>query len=239
MPFRCLFHLHTRCSFDSILSPAAILARARELHVDVLIVTDHNTIQGSRNVQSLTGGDPPLVVTAAEYQSDKGDIIGLFLKEEIRSHDSRAIIQQIHDQGGLVVLPHPYRAHQLDEDLLAGVDLIESHNSRCSESENARAAELAQKVNRPVLGGADAHCSMELGSAMNEFAAEAPKGETELRHSLLHAPRRIVTQRVSPLCPAYSQMVKAVKTKDPILFLSQAKRITLFLARNAVRENAL
>src|SRR5258708_2922818 len=118
MPLRCLFHVHTRRSFDSILSPRAIIATARKMHVDVLIVTDHNTIQGSEDVKALANGNPLLVVTAAEYQSEKGDIIGLFLKAEISSRHSDAILQEIHAQGGLAVLPHPFKAHALDCSLL-------------------------------------------------------------------------------------------------------------------------
>src|SRR5215472_1515818 len=139
MPFRCLFHVHTRCSFDSLLSPRKIVSRAREMRVDVLIVTDHNTIQGSLDVRALANGNPPIVITAAEYQSEKGDIVGLFLQEEIRSRRSDEIIQQIRAQGGVVVLPHPYKGHKLDDELLAGVDLIETHNARCTDSDNERA----------------------------------------------------------------------------------------------------
>src|SRR5580658_787843 len=227
MPFRCLFHLHTRCSFDSILSPGRIIAKSRELQIDVLIVTDHNTIQGSRHTQILARGNPRIVVTAAEYQSEKGDIIGLFLKEEIRSRISHEIIQEIHSQGGLVVLPHPYKGHLLDDELLAGADLIESYNARCSEDENARAVQLARDWNRPFLAGADAHCSLELGAAVNEFSAVPPADEAALRESLLHASRRISKARVSPLCRPYSQLIKSVKTRDPKLFLYHAKRLAL------------
>lgn len=235
MPFRCLFHIHTRCSFDSILSPAKIIARARQMRIDVLIVTDHNTIQGSRDAQSLAGGRPPMVVTAAEYQSEKGDIIGLFLKEEIRSRRSQEIIQQIHAQGGLVVLPHPYKGHALDEELLEGADLIESYNARCSESDNARAQKLAEESHRPFLAGADAHCSLEIGAAVNEYLVDPPETESQLRVHLLDAPLRISTERVSPLCRPYSQMIKSIKTKDPRLFLYQAKQMALVFARGELR----
>src|SRR5579864_8477711 len=118
MAFRCLFHVHTRCSYDSLLSPKRILVKTREMGVSVLMVTDHDTIQGSLDLRALADGNPPVVVTAAEYHSEKGDIIGLFLKQEIHSRRSTEIIQQIRDQGGLVVLPHPYKAHFLDDELL-------------------------------------------------------------------------------------------------------------------------
>jgi predicted metal-dependent phosphoesterase TrpH len=231
MPFRCLFHVHTHCSFDSLLSPKKILARARELCVDALIVTDHNTIQGSQEVRALGRGYPPLVIIAAEYQSEKGDIIGLFLKEEIRSRSSVEIIQQIRAQGGLVVLPHPYKGHRLDDELVAEMDLVESHNARCSANDNAQATKLARHWSLPILAGADAHCLVELGAAMNEFMGEAPKTELQFRKQLLHAPRRIVTQPSPIFCRPYSQMVKAVKMKDPRLFLYQAKRLALVLAQ--------
>lgn len=231
MSFRCLFHLHTRCSFDSILSPRKILATARAMKCDVLIVTDHNTIQGSLDVQALAGGSSPLVVIAAEYQSEKGDIIGLFLKEDILSHRSGEIIQQIRKQGGIVVLPHPYKAHTLDSELISGVDLIETHNARCSIRENELAAKLAQDWNRPSIAGADAHCSPEIGAALNEFLAEAPLSEADLRENLLRSPRSFVTRATSSIWRPYSQIIKAIKTRNARLFLYQAKRMAMELAR--------
>src|SRR5262249_50681744 len=115
--------------------------------VDVLIVTDHNTLQGSLDIRALAGGRSPLVLCAAEYKSEKGDIIGIFLTEEIRSRDSGEIVEQIHKQGGLAILPHPFKGHKLDDELLAHMDLMETYNGRCSESENAHAGQLAQRWN--------------------------------------------------------------------------------------------
>lgn len=231
MPFRCLFHVHTRCSFDSLLSPAKILAKAREIRTDVLIVTDHNTIQGSLNTRALAPDGSPMVVIAAEYRSEKGDIVGMFLKEEIRSHDSAEIMQQIHAQGGLAVLPHPYKGHTLDDALLSGVDIIETHNARCSPDDNGRAVQLARAWNRLGIAGADAHCLAELSAAVNEFSADLPASETDLRDRLLHAPRQFFTKPSPALCRPYSQMVKAVKTRNPRLFLYQVKRMALTLTQ--------
>jgi predicted metal-dependent phosphoesterase TrpH len=230
MEFRCLFHLHTRHSFDSLLSPHKIVARARELKIDALIVTDHNTLKGSLVTKQASQGNPPLVIAAAEYQSEKGDIIGLFLREEIRSRESNEIIRQIHEQGGLVVLPHPHKGHKLDDQLLSAVDMIEIFNSRCSPEENNRARQLAEKWNLPGIAGADAHCYPELGTALNEYSGTYPENEAELRTLLLHAPRKFITQIASPLWRPYSQLIKAVKTRNADLFLYQTKRLVLALA---------
>jgi|SRR5208282_3293157 len=228
---RCLFHLHTRHSFDSLLSPRKIVARARELKIDALIVTDHNTLKGSLETKRASQGNPPLVILAAEYQSEKGDIIGLFLQKEIQTRESNAIVRQIHEQGGLVVLPHPYKGHKLDDQLLSAVDMVETFNSRCSTEENDRAGQLAEYWKLPGIAGADAHCFPELGSVRNEYSGTCPGNEAELRTLLLNAPRKIVTQRASPLCRPYSQLIKAVKTKNADLFFYQAKRLVLTLAR--------
>lgn len=230
MTYRCLFHVHTRCSFDSLLSPKTIVASARRLGVYALVVTDHNTIQGAVDAQHVAKGNPPVVITAAEYQSEKGDIIGLFLKEEIRSRRSAEIIEQIHKQDGLVVLPHPYKGHILDDGFLGGVDLIETHNARCSESDNQRARELAQQWKRPSIGGADAHCALELNAALNEFLVDPPQKAAEFREHLMSAARRVTSRKAPAVCRPYSQMVKAAKTKNLGLFLYQMKRLALVLA---------
>ena len=234
MPLRCLFHVHTRHSFDSILSPRRIVAKARQMGVGALVITDHNTIEGSLEVRDLAQGNPAVVV-AAEYQSEKGDIIGLFLKQEIRSRRSQEIVAEIHAQGGLVVLPHPYKGHLLDSALLSDVDLIETHNARCSEEDNVRAETLARYWNRPVLAGADAHCWLELGAAFNDFKAPAPANESDLRSILLSSPRKATTRRPPGICRPYSQMVKAAKTGNFRLFLYQARQFGLELTRSPRR----
>jgi len=231
MGFRCLFHLHSRHSFDSILSASRILAKARALQIGALMVTDHDTLGGSLDTKRLSQGNPAFVVLAAEYKSEKGDIIGLFLKEEIRSRESDVIVRQIHEQGGLVVLPHPFKAHKLDEQLLSSIDIVETYNSRCSREENNMAVRLAEERMLPGIAGADAHCAAELSAAINEYPADPPGNEDELKNLLLTAPRRALTEQPSLLCRPYSQMIKAVKTRNPTLFLYQSKRFLLTLAR--------
>jgi len=232
MALRCLAHIHTRFSFDSWLSPHKILARARRSGADVLIVTDHNTILGSAEVHRLAQGNPRFTVIAAEYKTEKGDVIGLFLKAEITARQSGEVMDEIHKQGGLVLLPHPYKGHKLDDELLAKVDLIETFNARCSSEENAKAEELSRTLNKPGLAGCDAHCAPELQAVVNEFEAVAAT-EHDLRRSLLTSPRRIQIQPVSRIYQPYSQMIKACKTRDARLFLSQIKRMAFLVTEGA------
>jgi predicted metal-dependent phosphoesterase TrpH len=236
MPIRCLFHIHTRYSFDSLLKPSTILGRARAMKADLLIVTDHESKRGSDHVARLAAGYPPLVVPAGEYKTEKGDLIGLFLKEEITSRDSNEVLREIHDQDGLVVLPHPFKSHKLDDELLSQVDLIEVTNSRCSESQNSSAEILAGKHGKPVMGGCDAHCAGEIGAVVTEFDCEPPFDERALRTILLSAPRNILAKKVSRVYQPCSQLIKAWKTRNPILFAYQMKQLAGVLAREAFSQ---
>src|SRR5215472_8240828 len=238
MSFRCLFHVHTRYSMDSILQPSKIVHEARRLSAEVVIITDHNTIRGSREVQRLATGGSLLVPTAAEYQTEKGDVIGVFMQEEIHLGSAEDTIRQIRAQGGLVVLPHPFKAHRLDDGFLAEMDLIEACNSRCSLMENASAKDLAERLGRPVIGGADAHCANELGTVMNHFSGQLPQNEESLRRALLSAPSQIEFRPVSGIFRPYSQMIKAVKTRNPALFLSQSKHLAMTWVRESWRQLA-
>jgi predicted metal-dependent phosphoesterase TrpH len=232
MPLRCLFHLHTKFSFDSCVSPRKIISHARDNKVDVLVVTDHNTLRGAREVSKLAGGKPPYVIIAGEYKTEKGDIIGMFLKEEIESRESNEVIREIKRQGGLAVLPHPYKGHRLDEILLSQMDLIETFNARCSASDNASSVELAQRLGKPSLAGCDAHCAAELNAAVLELAVESPLDRQGLQNAFLTAPRSVETRPVSKIYQVYSQMIKAVKTRDFLLFLYQVKRGLLLIVKD-------
>lgn len=236
MGMRCLFHIHSRHSFDSMLKPRTILARARAMHADLLIVTDHESKRGSDDVAKLAKGNPRFVLQAGEYKTDKGDLIGLFLREEINSRDSDEVVREIHGQGGLVVLPHPFKAHKLDDKLLSQVDLIEVNNSRCSESQNNSAATLAENLGKPVMGGCDAHCAAEIGAVVTEFACDLPADESGLRTALLSAPRNIIAKKVSRAYQPYSQLIKAWKTRNPLLFAYQIKQLASVLAREAFSQ---
>jgi hypothetical protein len=185
-------HVHTRFSFDSLTDPKALALRAVKHGIDVLAVTDHNTWRGavetSGAAQSLRL--PLRVVIASEVHTDQGDLIGLFLKDDLQEFSALDFCDQVHEEGGLVMLPHPYRWHRLDEPLLGKIDLVEVYNGRTSARENQKAAALAKQRGLPELAGPDAHRLPELELARVEFEGELPADEAGLKHALLHAPRR-------------------------------------------------
>jgi hypothetical protein len=188
-------HVHTKHSFDSLTDPRALAARAAKLGIDVLAVTDHDTWRGAVDTLAAARelGAPLRVIIASEVHTDQGDLIGLFLKDDLRARPALRFCDEVHEHGGLVLLPHPYRWHRLDDALLRRVDLIEVYNARTSRSENERAVALARERGLPGLTGPDAHRLGELDLTRVEFDGELPSDEEGLKHALLEAPRRFHT----------------------------------------------
>ncbi|HEY2954770.1 MAG TPA: PHP domain-containing protein [Candidatus Eisenbacteria bacterium] len=223
-------HVHTRHSFDSLTEPRWLVERAEQLGIDVLAVTDHNTWRGALEARECArdAGLKLQVILAAEYATDHGDVIGLFLEREHAERSAAKLCDAIHEQGGLTLLPHPYRWHRLDEDLLTRIDLIEVHNGRTPREDNERAAELARQRERPAIVGPDAHRVGELPLARNWFDGERPADDEGVMHALLHAPRRFEIEAGSGWNDWLSEGVKVARR--PSL------RGAWYLVRGAVRR---
>ncbi|MDI6839583.1 MAG: PHP domain-containing protein [bacterium] len=184
------FHIHTSYSFDANIPPARIVGHIQKLGLDFAAITDHGTIKGALEANKIGKVN---IIVGAEYYTDEGDIIGLFLKNEVISKSSKKVIQEIKNQGGLVVLPHPYREHKLDNELIEAVDIIEVYNSRCTNGENRMAMALAKEYNKPVIVGSDAHFLREIGLTKMSF------NDYNIKSALLNGNGNILTTERSPL----------------------------------------
>ena len=216
-------HVHSYHSLDSPARPTDIIRTAKKRGLHGVAVTDHGTIRGG--VETLEANTDPhfVVIVGAEYSTDAGDITGLFLEEEITSHRSIEVVDQIHDQGGIALLPHPFKGHCLDDELLRGIDVIEHFNARTSAEKNRQALKLAQRLSKPVIAGSDAHFTTEIGTCRvhvhgADIKAALLRGDVELKTAY------------SPLYIQYvSQMVKSVKTGHyqflPWQFLTVVKKM--------------
>jgi predicted metal-dependent phosphoesterase TrpH len=210
MTWTLVQHVHTRNSFDSLSDPTELVRRAVREGVHVLIVTDHDTWQGSVEAREAVKKEnlDLHVVLATERLTDQGDVIGMFLTSDIAETKAVSFCDAVHAQGGLTLLPHPYKWHRLDDHLLAKVDLIEVHNARCTHWENAQAEVLALERGLPQLAGSDAHRVGELMLARNEFEGDRPRDEASLKRALLESPRKMITRRGSIWNDWRSQVIK-------------------------------
>ena len=170
-------HVHSRYSYDSLSRPRDILKAAKRKGLTGIAIADHDTLKGSLEASKINEDKDFQVIPAIEAATDAGDIIGLFVSEDIGSQACIAVIEEIRAQGGIAVLPHPYRGHKLDDEIVSKVDVIEAFNSRDSKVHNAAALALAKRWNKPVIGGSDAHFCLEIGSCRTVLGSEDVRSE--------------------------------------------------------------
>ena len=157
------FHIHSKYSHDSLMSPESIVKRAKRVGLTAIAITDHDTIRGGK--AALVAGKKwgIRVLVGSEIRTDAGDLIGLDLSEEIKSREWQPVLEEIRLQGGIAVLPHPYRDHIHPEAIAGEVDFIEIWNSRCTDAENNNARQLAVSISKKGIVGSDAHSPEEIG----------------------------------------------------------------------------
>jgi len=156
-------HIHSKYSYDSLLSPEKIIKIAKKKGLNGAAITDHNTIKGGIEGLKANNDTDFQLIVGAEIKTNIGDIIGLGLNEEIKCRNWEDVIDEIHSQGGVAILPHPYRGHKLVEELAMRVDVIEVFNARTPKELNKKAYELALKFQKGISAGSDAHVSFEIG----------------------------------------------------------------------------
>ncbi len=157
-------HIHSKYSPDSNLSPVNIIKMAKKSRLAGVAVTDHFTIKGGIETSKSNNNSDFIVIVGSEIKTEYGDVIGLFLNEEIKSRIFMQVVEEIKDQGGLVVLAHPFRKGiNFPIDLLKHIEFIEAFNARSAGRLNVRAQELAKKYKKKITAGSDAHLGFEVG----------------------------------------------------------------------------
>jgi predicted metal-dependent phosphoesterase TrpH len=163
-------HIHSSFSSDGTMDTKTIIKLAIKRHLDGIAITDHNTIKGGLEAKKYETKDFKVIV-GSEIMTDQGEVIGLFLSEEINAKKLLDVIYEIKAQDGIIVIPHPFdkmrhSALHPNDEYASIIDCIEVFNSRCVfQRYNDKAVEYANKHNLPFVAGSDAHFENEIGNA--------------------------------------------------------------------------
>ncbi len=104
-------HCHTLSS-DGMVTPAELVDAAVKAHLDLIAVTDHDTMDSVRQTKELGSGAGLAVVAGQEITTAwpaQTHIMGWFLNKPVkRGMSVEDTVDAIHDQGALAIIPHPF-----------------------------------------------------------------------------------------------------------------------------------
>ncbi|MGA2666634.1 MAG: PHP domain-containing protein [Patescibacteria group bacterium] len=186
-------HIHSNYS-DAKMSVSDILNYAEnKTDLDIIAITDHNTISGAQNAQkiALEKNLRVKVIVGEEISCREGHIVALFLKKEIpKGLSLDEAIMRIKKQGGLAIAPHPFFRTPLKEDhtiLMNGIglekllkfktkfDAVEIANANLVLGKSNLKAQLFNHlfIRQSELGSSDAHIVEAIGKSFTAFEGKS------------------------------------------------------------------
>ena len=187
-------HIHSIYSPDAISKPETIMEMAAAHNIGFIAITDHERADAWKEMKALEKTYGVKVVFGQEIKlwngkHSDGEILGLFLKRQIKSNKVPDILAEIRQQGGIASIPHPFCDRRSEFRAFDQIDdwtnlAIEARNGRTLKKRNNEMAEgLAHRIQLPFTAGSDAHTPFEIGSVYLEFDGKSIK---DLKHAILN-----------------------------------------------------
>lgn len=179
---RADLHIHTTCS-DGSASPEATLDYiAEHRQLDVIAITDHDTLEGSLWAYHHRHRYPFDIVPGVEVTSADGHVLALWVTRPIPKHLPLAeTVAAIHAQNGIAILAHPFELFIAPRTFLryllnpkglieSGIDAVEVHNAGAfTPFGNWLARRMYGRSPLPGVGGSDSHLPTTIGTGVTRF----------------------------------------------------------------------
>ena len=205
-------HIHSEHSPDGRMALDEIVACARARGLQGVAVCDHD-----RALTETWDAPDFLLIPGVELSTDQGHLLGLFVTEQIEARELGAAIDAVHACGGLAVMAHPFErscdAQRLDAylDRLDGIEVWNGRADRKNPQANAMACALAQRAQKPVTAGSDAHLPEEIGNGVVTLEVDALTLPA-VRAALLRGATAVDGRRGKARYVAESQLTKRRRT---------------------------
>ena len=230
-------HCHTVYSKDGMMDFDALTRTAQAVGLEAIAITDHDTVEGAREFHRLAKAEGlhlQIIVGEERTLADGSHLIGLFLERPIESDKLAEAIHEIESQGGICLIPHPFRKRDglfrngldrlsLFEGRTAGFELF---SAKCSYAENQQAKELLKSSLAP-FGGSDAHYDCDLGESLNVIAWQGDlkssvRGMLERKTSFqIFGKPQPAGSEERTYAPLYYRCKKFVRVPRPLLPLAK------------------
>lgn len=183
-------HTHTTAS-DGRMDPEKIISKAREVGLDGIAITDHNTMKGFEEAKTVVEETDFLLIPGIEVSSDHGHILVLGSESNPDTRDFEEVLEFAKENNALVIGAHPFAASRsgIEPEHLKKLDAVEVINNRGYPKGNKKAKEFAEENEMPKTVGSDTHLEEEIGSVWNEIEGKSVdevlenirKGENKIR----------------------------------------------------------
>ena len=172
-------HTHTKpASPCSDLDPVELIARARQLGLGGVCLTEHDKLWSAEAVLELAREYSFLLLRGVEVSSNHGHILVFGLSEY--SHElwrAEKLRQAVDSAGGVMIAAHPFRTSSTNipveqacqRPVFKLVDEVEVLNGVSSERENSMALGVCSELGLNGVGGSDAHSVLDLGRCVTIF----------------------------------------------------------------------
>jgi predicted metal-dependent phosphoesterase TrpH len=212
-------HCHSSLSHDGRDPVEDLLARAREVGLDAIAVTDHDEIEASLEAVELAPEYDLVGIPGMEVSTAAGHVLALGVEELVPARRSFGeTLDRIHALGGIAVVPHPFHTSRsgvmanITEDELAVADAVEVFNSRLLTGRGNRKAErFARQRGLPMTAGSDAHIADMVGRAVT--AIDAASDDVESILTAIREGRTTVEGRRTPWYISFRQAAGGAKRK--------------------------
>ncbi len=155
------------------------LEKANELDLQVLFVTNHNTLDGYSQILKYKNDHHKFknikIYPAEEISTDTGaHILAYGIENEIRPGlPMEEIIDEIKKQNGISSAPHPFSLVDSLREKAKNCDMIEVFNSNNVDVvSNLKANQFALGNNLTQVSGSDSHVNSTLGRCVNVIDSE-------------------------------------------------------------------
>nr|WP_230972184.1 PHP domain-containing protein [Archaeoglobus neptunius] len=162
-------HAHSTIS-DGRDSVKKLLSVAVSKKIDLISITDHDTVQGSLEAMDIVEEEhlPVKVLPGCEVTSSSGHVLAYGILNDIDPKMSmEETCKAVREAGGVCFLAHPFdfiRGGSIRTGDFRVVDGVESFNAKSYF--NFIAKRYARKFSKPEIAGSDAHSARSVGLAI-------------------------------------------------------------------------
>ncbi len=217
MEVRLDLHIHSQASPDGRMSLREIVEAAKRAGLQGVAVCDHDRV-----LAEAPEFPDFLLIPGTEVSTDRGHLLGLFVRSPVAEKTLPEAAEAIRAQGGIAVLAHPFEhrreAAELDPvaPCLDGAEVWNSRAERKNRRANVMAAAFAESHGLRPFGGSDAHLPREIGHGVT--CVEVPELTPEaVKAALLAGTARVSGCRSRAIDTARSQLTRRRKQKAGLL----------------------